>query len=153
MARRIREIAISSLLVCSMAVPVNAGQSTEFYDTIIKPKGIGGYNIEVEAHEMPSNVVLPIVDKSYFPVSVAQYRTEIDNTAPSATYVAKKVAKADIVFALGETTQVQTITSNIPSFTTQMEAAGNYIDANVKQVETSTIDMSAFGAKEIFETY
>lgn len=127
--------------------------SLALYDTYMKNKDLGGYDFTIKAHEKPSNEVLPIIDKSYFPVTVASVATEVDNTAPSATYSAKKVVKADIVFAMGETTQGSVVQSEIPNFTQKMSQAGNYIDANVKQVETSTIDMASFGAENIFNTW
>lgn len=132
---------------------VLAANEIQLYDVKIKPDTLGKYEMYVEAHEVPSNEVLPIVDSSYFPVSSTTFTTKIDNTAPSATYEAKKIAKADVIFALGETAQASLLANSIASFTARMEAAGNYLDVDVKQVETSTIDMSQFGAQQIFETW
>ena len=148
---------ISLLVIQSMCMPTSiayAYDSTKgYYDTYIKNGQLGGYQFTVEAHETPSNVVLPIIDKSYFPVTTEIYSTEVDNTAPSATYAARKVVKADIIFAIGETDQAGTIQSQIPNFTAQMASAGNNLDVNVKQVETQTIDMASFGAENIFNSW
>ena len=165
--RRINRI-ISSILVISLvgggaaiqevsAAPssntTTSGSSTAYYDTYAKVPKLGNYEFEIETHEIPSHEVLPIVGKEYFPYTTAKYISEVDNTPPSAVYKAKGVAKVDVVFALGKTDKAQALQDYIPAFTQRLQSAGNYIDANVQQVETDTIDMSSFGAREIFNTW
>lgn len=130
-----------------------SGSSTAYYDTYAKVPKLGNYEFEIETHEIPSHEVIPIVGKEYFPYTTAKYISEVDNTPPSAVYKAKGVAKVDVVFALGKTDKAQALQDYIPAFTQRLQSAGNYIDANVQQVETDTIDMSSFGAREIFNTW
>ena len=130
-----------------------SGSSTAYYDTYAKVPKLGNYEFEIETHEIPSHEVIPIVGKEYFPYTTAKYISEVDNTPPSAVYKAKGVAKVDVVFALGKTDKAQALQDYIPVFTQRLQSAGNYIDANVQQVETDTIDMSSYGAREIFNTW
>lgn len=108
------------------------------YETYAKVTGLGNYEFEVETHEVPSHEVLPIVGKEYFPYSTARYVTEVDNTAPSAIYEAKTVAKVDVVFAFGEYSELGLVEDSIASFTSKLQEASNHIDAQVTAVETVT---------------
>ena len=132
-------VAIIPSLYCTS--PVYAGESTAYYESYIKAEDLGNYDFEVEAHEIPSNEVLPIIDKSYFPVTVAHFQSEVDNTAPSALYKASGVTKVDVVFALGRLNQLDTFQAYIPTFTSKLESASNHIDANVEQVKTEGVDL------------
>lgn len=127
--------------------------STTYYETEIRTPNLGNYAFDVEAFEKPSHEILPIVGKEYFPSTIARFTTEVDNTNPSATYKANVVSKVDVVFAIGETNQQAALVNYIPTFTNLLQSSGNNIEASVKQVETSTIDMSEFGAREIFNSW
>lgn len=127
--------------------------STAYYDTHIKVSDLGHYDFEVEAHEIPSNEILPIIDKSYFPITVSHFQSEIDNTVPSAIYKSKPVSKVDVVFAFGETDKSDAMQKYIPSFESRLQSAGNFIDAHVEKVETSTISSNDAGAAEIFNKW
>lgn len=143
----------SLTLILAMTTIAYAEETTVYYDTVIKTSSLGGYEITVKAFERPSHEVLPIISTDYFPTSEQKYKTEVNNTKPSATYAAKSVSKVDIVFAIGDTKQSETLQSHITTFTNSLKSAGNYIDASVEQVKTSTIDMAAFGAREIFNSW
>ena len=121
----------------------------------MKVPNLGNYEFKVETHEIPSHEVLPIIDKSYFPSSVTTYMSEVDNTAPSALYEAKTVAKVDIVFAFGDYGQLSLMEDTIPSFTASLQEASNHIDAKVTSVETTTggFDINATTPKEIIATW
>ena len=130
-------VAIIPSLYCTS--PVYAEESTAYYESYIKAEDLGNYDFEVEAHEIPSNEVLPIIDKSYFPVTVAHFQSEVDNTAPSAIYKAKQVAKVDVIFAFGKAENMTAMQNYIPSFESRLQSAGNFIDAHVEQVETQSV--------------
>lgn len=121
----------------------------------MKVPNLGNYEFKVETHEIPSHEVLPIIDKSYFPSSVTTYMSEVDNTAPSALYEAKTVAKVDIVFAFGDYGQLSLMEDTIPSFTASLQEASNHIDAKVTSVETTTggFDINATTPEEIIATW
>lgn len=125
------------------------------YDAFVKVPNLGNYEFKVETHEIPSHEVLPIIDKSYFPSSVTTYMSEVDNTAPSALYEAKTVAKVDIVFAFGDYGQLSLMEDTIPSFTASLQEASNHIDAKVTSVETTTggFDINATTPEEIIATW
>lgn len=132
-----------------------SGNDVQQYDFKFSTSHLGNYSIIITAHEIPSHEILPltVVGKEYFPHSTVGIDGEVDNTPPSALYHARNVVKVDVVFALGDTSQSEALQNNIANFTTILNRAGNYIDANVEQVKTSTIDMSEFGAREIFNQW
>ena len=142
-----------SLLIPSETAYGLTESSTAYYDTYIKVSDLGHYDFEVEAHEIPSNEILPIIDKSYFPITVSHFQSEIDNTAPSAIYKSKPVSKVDVVFAFGETDKSDAMQKYIPSFESRLQSAGNFIDAHVEKVETSTISTSDQNSAEIFRAW
>ena len=142
-----------SLLIPSETAYGLTESSTAYYDTYIKVSDLGHYDFEVEAHEIPSNEILPIIDKSYFPITVSHFQSEIDNTAPSAIYKSKPVSKVDVVFAFGETDKSDAMQKYIPSFESRLQSAGNFIDAHVEKVETSTIDISSMSAQQIMNEW
>lgn len=119
-----------------------SGESTVYYESNIKPKDIGNYQFKVESHENPSHEWLPIVGKNYFPRTISTFNTEVDNTAPSATYKANVISKVDVIFAIGKLSQSEQLQNYIPTFTSKLNAAGNNVDAVVEQVETQDIDFS-----------
>lgn len=141
----------------SIATPVFAdqqsGESTVYYENIIKAPKIGNYQFKLESHEVPSHEWLPIISKSYFPKTVAQYITEVDNTAPSAVYEAKAVANVDVIFAFGDMEQSKTMEDYITTFESRLGASGNNINAYVEKIETSTFDMSQMSAQQIMDTW
>lgn len=140
-------------LLLQIDVFAAGGNVTQNYEASIKTSELGNYSIDLESHEIPSNEYLPIIGKEYFPYSTASFTTEVDNTRPSALYHTKSVGKVDVVFAIGDTSQSEALQNFIPTFKTKLETAGNFIDANVELVKTSTIDMTAFGAREIFNSW
>lgn len=142
-----------SLIIPSETAYGLTESSTAYYDTYIKVSDLGHYDFEVEAHEIPSNEILPIIDKSYFPITVSHFQSEIDNTAPSAIYKSKPVSKVDVVFAFGETDKSDAMQKYIPSFESRLQSAGNFIDAHVEKVETSTIDISSMSPNEIINEW
>lgn len=120
---------------------VYADDTVAYYDAKVKAGSIGGYEFNIEAHEMPSNEVLPIVGKEYFPVTISKLLSEVDNTAPSALYRANTVTKVDVVFAFGKLSQQQQLEQMIGNLERQLNASGNHIDAVVETVETQEMDM------------
>lgn len=144
--KRYRVTVLSFLLI--MIMPVNAfcvdytGVSRVYYDAYIKNSSLGNYRFEVETHEVPSHEVLPIVGKEYFPYTVNQFDTKVDNTPPSATYDSMVLSKADIVFAVGELSQSESLQSYIPVFTGKLESASNHIDARVEKIQTQQANLS-----------
>lgn len=127
------------MFICLASTTVQAAElnrTKAYYDTIIKGQNIGKYEFTIEAHETPSNEVLPIIDKSYFPVSTAKLITEIDNTSPSALYSMKNVVLVDVVFAIGEFSQMQTLENYMDQFDRILGASYNTIDQQVTSVET-----------------
>lgn len=133
---------IAALCVMGMITSTAfAGEGTVYYDASIKAPSLGNYQFNVETHEIPSHEYLPIVSKDYFPVTTAQFQTEVDNTAPSATYEAKALTKVDVVFAFGDMSQAKTMQDNIPNFESKLNVASNNIDAYVQKVETGSVDL------------
>lgn len=132
---------------------IETGQSEVYYNTYIKTSGLGNYQFEVESHERPSHETLPIISNSYFPYSVNKYDTEVDNTAPDATYKSSTVSKVDVVFALGDTSQSSSLQNYISTFKSTLESAGNNIDAYVEEVKTSTFDLNSLSAQDILDTW
>lgn len=151
--KRVLSGIVAACTIIAMTGTAFAGSTIAYYDVKIKSDKIGNYQFNVESHEIPSHETLPIVDKSYFPSTVASFATEVDNTAPSATYSSSLISKVDVIFAVGESSQTSELVNYIPTFTSSLQASSNHIDANVKQVETSTIDMSEFGAEQIFNSW
>lgn len=146
-------IALAFLLSTSVSAAEPANSETVYYQAEFKTSSLGNYKMSINSFETPSHEVLPIISKDYFSNTLKEFTTEVDNTEPSARYDTKSVSKVDVVFAIGDTKQSEQLQNFIPTFTTQLESAGNFIDARVEQVKTSTIDMSAFGAREIFENW
>lgn len=147
---------IAALCVMGMITSTAfAGEGTVYYDASIKAPSLGNYQFNVETHEIPSHEYLPIVSKDYFPVTTAQFQTEVDNTAPSATYEAKALTKVDVVFAFGDMSQAQTMQDNIPNFEAMLNAAGNNIDAYVQKIETVSggFDIDNVDAQTILDTW
>lgn len=130
-----------------------ATDNESYYDLRLKTSSLGNYEVTVKAYERPSHEILPIIGSEYFTTSEEKYKTEIDNTAPSAVYEASTVTKVDVVFALGELSQSSTLQTYIPTFTNKLTSASNNIDAYVEQVETSTVSTDEAGAEAIFATW
>lgn len=111
-------------------------KTTTYYDTIIKAQDLGNYKFNITTHEVPSQEWIPIISKDYFPVTVASFVTEVDNTAPSAKYKSKPVTKVDVVFALGELNQMKQLESYMTNFESKLMTASNSLDAQITSVET-----------------
>lgn len=131
----------------------SSGETQVYYEATLKTSSLGNYEITVKAYERPSHEVLPIISVDYFPTSESKYKTEIDNTEPSATYKANTVSKVDVVFAVGELSQSQALQSYIPTFTNLIGSSSNNIDAHVEQVETSSIDITSQDPSIILNTW
>ena len=147
---------ISAIMAFTFVVEASAApieESFAYYDTYIKAQDLGKYDFEVETHEIPSHEVLPIIDKSYFPVTVTHFQSEVDNTEPSAIYKSKPVAKVDVVFAVGKFDQQNQMEKYIPTFESRLQSAGNFIDGYVEKVETSTIDIMNQDPSVILKTW
>lgn len=129
---------LATLILVTSILPVSAADSTtDYYDATIKTGSLGNYNFEVEAHEKPSHETLPIVSKDYFPKTIANFSTEIDNTAPSAVYKAKAITKVDVVFAIGKYSQTSALKNYTETFKSILNQSSNNIDARVQELESS----------------
>lgn len=114
-----------------------AGDSTVYYDASIKAPSLGNYQFNVETHEIPSHEYLPIVSKDYFPVTTAQFQTEVDNTAPSATYESKLITNVDVIFAFGKYDKTEQVKAFTSTFKSELNQASNYVNAQVKELESA----------------
>lgn len=139
--KKLVALSMAVIMTAISVMPVYAANVTQYYDVRTKLGNLGKYQYTVEAHEIPSNEVLPIIDKSYFPVSVAQYETEVDNTAPLAEYEVSTVQKVDVVFAFGQLSQSKELEQLIDRLDLKINAAGNKIDGLVQRVETQEMNM------------
>lgn len=128
-----------------------ANSEVVYYDTQIKANNLGGYEFDVEAHEMPSNEVLPIVGKEYFPVTSAKFLTEVDNTAPGAVYSAKPVTKVDVVFAIGDYEKTEELLKQMSTLEALLNTASNNVDARVQEIKSSF--SSEFALHTTWDTY
>ena len=124
-----------TFVVEASAAPVE--ESFAYYDTYIKAQDLGKYDFEVETHEIPSHEVLPIIDKSYFPVTVTHFQSEVDNTEPSATYTKNTITKVDVVFAIGKYNKTADLKAYTANFKSQLNLASNFIDATVTELEST----------------
>lgn len=131
--------ALALTLSSATALASSENHTEVYYDTVIKTSGLGRYQFEIESHEKPSHEVLPIISKEYFPSSTVDYDTEVDNTAPDATYSATEVVKVDVIFALGKLDQTEQLQNYMGSFESRLQSAVNNIDAKVEQVKTQEI--------------
>lgn len=131
------------------------GATTSYYNTEIKTPNLGNYAFDIEAHEVPSHETLPIISKDYFPSTIARFTTEVDNTAPSATYVAKPITKVDVVFALGELSQMSQLESYMPTFEATLKSAVNNLDTQITSVETTktVVDVNNASASTIYNDW
>lgn len=124
-----------TFVVEASAAPIE--ESFAYYDTYIKAQDLGKYDFEVETHEIPSHEVLPIIDKSYFPVTVTHFQSEVDNTEPSATYTKNTITKVDVVFAIGKYNKTADLKAYTANFKSQLNLASNFIDATVTELEST----------------
>lgn len=145
---------VAVILAFSTATSITYGlNDTEYYEARIKTSELGNYDMEIESHEVPSHEYLPIIGKEYFPYSVEDFKTEVDNTEPYAVYESNPIVKVDVVFALGDLSQQQTLQSYIDTFKSKLNSASNNLDTSVESVETSTLDLSKLSAQEILDTW
>ena len=134
-------IFIVSILTTAFGSEIT-GRNYELYNIQFKTDRLGLYQVTIESHERPSHETLPFISSSYFPYSTLSDQTEIDNTAPEARYHAQGITKVDVIFATGKLSQQKQLQDYIGAFESQLNAAGNYIDAVVEQVETQDIGFS-----------
>lgn len=139
---------IAIILALSTITSITYGlNATEYYEARIKTSELGNYDIEVESHEVPSHEYLPIIGKEYFPYSVENFQSEVDNKYPYAVYASQPVVKVDIVFATGELDQIEAYKNYMATFTSLVQGGRNSIDANidvlVQEVKTEESKLSS----------
>lgn len=82
---------------------------------------------------------LPIIDKAYFPVTISQLLTEIDNAAPSATYKHKNTQKVDIFYNNSYYAYSNSLDSSMETMINSLRSSGYNLDVRFIQCDTNGI--------------
>ena len=127
--------------------------TSELYDIEFRTNKLGLYGMTIESHEIPSNEWLTFISHDYFTYTTLSDQTEVDNTAPSATYSAQGIVKVDVVFATGELSQMDRLQGYTDTFKSKLDAAENHFDTQIQAVETSTISSDDFNIDEILNSW
>lgn len=155
--KRLSMVLLALTMYFSVIVSYAEDSTYVNYEVKLKTYGIGNYKVAIEAHEIPSQELLPIISNQYFMIGNTQDTAVVDNNPPSAVYHQQQVQKVDVVIATGKLDQMETLLdeNTTKAFQAALSAAGNNFDMKLWSVETVTsgFDMRDVDARTIFNEW
>lgn len=155
--KRLSMVLLALTMYFSVIVSYAEDSTYVNYEVKLKTYGIGNYKVAIEAHEIPSQELLPIISNQYFMIGNTQDTAVVDNNPPSAVYHQQQVQKVDVVIATGKLDQMETLLdeNTTKAFQAALSAAGNNFDMKLWSVETVTsgFDMRDVDARTIFNNW
>lgn len=115
--------------------PEEESKRNVYYDMILRPKELGNYSLNVEAHEVPYYETLPIVVKEYFTKTIARYLVEVDNMRPSARYDMQTIKRVDIWYNNSHYNKSALFRQKLDAMVSQLRSENN-LDIQFNQVDT-----------------
>ncbi len=149
---KFKRMLMIGIITISLLGSIGIGYATSFlgtdkatYNINFKTQAIGNYALEVIATELPSKLMLPTYSGNnkelYYNKALKMINEELDNTAPDAWYDSRIVTKVDVVFAVGQYSQTDSLGSYINSFKRDLGSSSNQIDARVESIKTEGVNL------------